>query len=213
MNRQVIRAKNFSRAAADFISERARETVAERGEFRIALSGGNTPRPIYSECAGRNLPWERWLFTFGDERCVPPDDEKSNFKMANETWLQPAGVPAERPTSAPIRAWAIASAPDRRTSGPPRVGWWRCNQGRSAARDGLCGCAVRSRPRRRRMNTTRRWMNEQPKQARLFSSMTSFCLVWEMMDIPRRFFRERQRSRNPKGGWWRITFPKCKAGA
>lgn len=95
MNRQVIRAKNFSRAAADFISERARETVAERGEFRIALSGGNTPRPIYSECAGRNLPWERWLFTFGDERCVPPDDEKSNFKMANETWLQPAGVPAE----------------------------------------------------------------------------------------------------------------------
>src|SRR5213076_3331365 len=60
-----------------------------------ALSGGNTPRPIYSEIAriGRDLPWERILITFGDERCVPPDDPQSNFRMARENLFVPAAVP------------------------------------------------------------------------------------------------------------------------
>src|SRR5207249_6680835 len=64
-------------------------------EFRIALSGGNTPRPIYSEIAriGRDFPWERILITFGDERCVPPDDAQSNFRMARETLFVPAAIP------------------------------------------------------------------------------------------------------------------------
>ncbi|PYL33035.1 MAG: 6-phosphogluconolactonase, partial [Verrucomicrobia bacterium] len=63
--------------------------------FRIALSGGNTPRPVYSEIAriGRDLPWERTLITFGDERCVPPDDAQSNFRMAREALFVPASVP------------------------------------------------------------------------------------------------------------------------
>jgi 6-phosphogluconolactonase len=91
----VIRTKNFVADAANFIVDLARKALAERHEFRIALSGGNTPRPVYSEIAriGRDLPWERILITFGDERCVPPDDSQSNFRMARETLFVPASVP------------------------------------------------------------------------------------------------------------------------
>jgi 6-phosphogluconolactonase len=95
MSRQVIRTKNFVRDAADFIFDLAHKALAERNEFRIALAGGNTPRPVYTELAriGHDFPWERSLITFGDERCVPPDDEQSNYRMARETLLAPANVP------------------------------------------------------------------------------------------------------------------------
>src|SRR5205814_8622277 len=64
-------------------------------EFRIALSGGNTPRPVYARFAtvARDLRWESIRFTFGDERCVPPDDAQSNFRMARETLFAPAAIP------------------------------------------------------------------------------------------------------------------------
>src|SRR5205814_5542819 len=95
MSGEVVRTKNFAADAANFIVDLAHKALAERNEFRIALSGGNTPRPVYSEIAriGRDLPWERILITFGDERCVPPDDAQSNFRMAREALFLPASVP------------------------------------------------------------------------------------------------------------------------
>jgi 6-phosphogluconolactonase len=95
MSCEVIHSKNFVPDAARFLLQQARVALAKRNEFRIALSGGNTPRPVYAEFAriGRDLPWERVHFTFSDERCVPPDDEQSNFRMANETLFQAASVP------------------------------------------------------------------------------------------------------------------------
>ena len=95
MKRDVIRSQNFAAEAAEFILARAREALAERGQFRIALSGGNTPRPVYAELAriGREIPWDRVVFTFGDERCVPPEDSQSNYRMAREFLFTPAAVP------------------------------------------------------------------------------------------------------------------------
>jgi 6-phosphogluconolactonase len=95
LNAEVIRTENFAGDAAQFILQQARVALAERGQFRIALSGGNTPRPVYAELAeaGRELPWERVFITFSDERCVPPDDEQSNYRMARESLLDPAAVP------------------------------------------------------------------------------------------------------------------------
>lgn len=95
LNAQVVRTKEFVREAAEFILETARGALGERGEFRIALSGGNTPRPVYEELArrGADLPWERIFVTFGDERCVPPDNERSNYRMARESLFIPAAVP------------------------------------------------------------------------------------------------------------------------
>jgi 6-phosphogluconolactonase len=92
---QVIRTKNFAADAADFILEQAHKAIGERNEFRIALSGGNTPRPVYARLAAvaHDLPWDLFRITFGDERCVPPDNHESNFRMARETLLVPAAVP------------------------------------------------------------------------------------------------------------------------
>lgn len=95
MTPNVIRTPNFVADAAEFILKEARAALAARSEFRIALSGGNTPRPIYAEFGrlGRELPWEKVRFTFGDERCVPPSDEQSNYRMARESLFEPAAVP------------------------------------------------------------------------------------------------------------------------
>ena len=92
---RVLRSKNFVADATAFILEQARKAIVERSEFRIALSGGNTPTPVYARIAGEghDLPWDQILFTFGDERCVPPDDAQSNFRMARENLFVPAAVP------------------------------------------------------------------------------------------------------------------------
>jgi 6-phosphogluconolactonase len=94
-NPRVIRTKNFVADAAAFILEHARKALDERNEFRIALSGGNTPAPVYARVASeaRDFPWESVWFTFGDERCVPPDDPQSNFRMARENLFVPAAIP------------------------------------------------------------------------------------------------------------------------
>jgi 6-phosphogluconolactonase len=95
MDRKVIRTRNFASEAADFIVDQVHKAVTDRNEFRIALSGGNTPRPIYERLAiiGCDLPWESIRITFGDERCVPPDDSQSNFRMAREALFVPAAIP------------------------------------------------------------------------------------------------------------------------
>jgi len=95
MKAEVLRTTNFVRDASAFILAQGREAFAERGEFRIALSGGNTPRPVYAELAksGDQLPPEKLIITFSDERCVPPDNKESNFRMARETWLGPGRIP------------------------------------------------------------------------------------------------------------------------
>src|SRR4051812_42065183 len=95
MSGEIIRTKNFVNDAAKFIQDLAEKSIEARREFRIALSGGNTPRPVYAEWAriGKKLPWQKTLITFGDERCVPPDHEQSNYRMARESLIDPAGIP------------------------------------------------------------------------------------------------------------------------
>ena len=95
MSGQVFRTNNFVADAANFILEQAHKALGERDEFRIALSGGNTPRPVYTEVAkmARDFAWDKTLITFGDERCVPPDDAQSNYRMARESLFAPANIP------------------------------------------------------------------------------------------------------------------------
>ena len=92
---KITRTKDFVVDAAAFILEQARKAIAERNEFRIALSGGHTPAPVYAHIASapRDFRWESVRFTFGDERCVPPDAPQSNFSMARENLFVPAAVP------------------------------------------------------------------------------------------------------------------------
>ena len=96
MQTDVIRPADFAAEAAQFILEHARAAIAGRGLFRLALSGGNTPRAVHAQLVrlGADLAWNRVQITFGDERCVPPEHADSNFRMARETLLDVVPIPA-----------------------------------------------------------------------------------------------------------------------
>jgi 6-phosphogluconolactonase len=59
----------------------------------VALSGGSTPRRAYELAAAARQDWSSVEFWWGDERCVPPDDERSNFRLAREALLDRLGGP------------------------------------------------------------------------------------------------------------------------
>jgi 6-phosphogluconolactonase len=82
--------------AADEVVRVATQAIAARGRFTIALSGGSTPRSLFTLLASsaRDFPWDRTYFFWGDERHVPPDNPDSNYRMANETLLSKVPVPA-----------------------------------------------------------------------------------------------------------------------
>jgi 6-phosphogluconolactonase len=87
-------------AGADRVVRACREALAARGEFAVALSGGETPRLLYERLAEEprrsRIPWDRVRIFWGDERGVPPDDPRSNFRMAQETLLAHVPVAPER---------------------------------------------------------------------------------------------------------------------
>jgi 6-phosphogluconolactonase len=88
----------FIDGAADFIVDLAAQAIAERGRFVIALSGGSTPRPIYARLSNADyrdrIEWSKVQIFFSDERCVPPDDSRSNYRMAREALLDHVALPA-----------------------------------------------------------------------------------------------------------------------
>lgn len=88
----------LNRVAAQEFQSAAQSAIADHGRFAVALSGGNTPRSIYSLLAQEyktSLPWNRIHIFFGDERSVPPDHADSNFRMANEALLSQLAIPPE----------------------------------------------------------------------------------------------------------------------
>jgi 6-phosphogluconolactonase len=86
-------------AAADRFVALARQSIDERGSFRVALSGGSTPKRIYpllvAEPRVAAVDWSRVEFFWGDERAVPPDHPDSNFGVAYQMLL--ATLPNVRP--------------------------------------------------------------------------------------------------------------------
>jgi len=84
-------------AVADLFIDVAQTALADRGTFRVALSGGNTPRRAYQLLAEEPrrlaLPWTDVFVYFGDERCVPPEDELSNYRMASKAFLDSVPIP------------------------------------------------------------------------------------------------------------------------
>ena len=86
----------LSTAAAAEVVRIARDSMNARGRFTLALAGGNTPRPAYELLATRHhdeVDWQRTVIVFGDERFVPVDDPRSNYRMASDTLLSRVPVP------------------------------------------------------------------------------------------------------------------------
>jgi 6-phosphogluconolactonase len=84
-------------AVADLFVDTACCALAERGKFHVALSGGNTPRAAYEllaqQARSREISWSDVFIYFGDERCVPSDDEQSNYRMAKLAFLDAVPIP------------------------------------------------------------------------------------------------------------------------
>jgi 6-phosphogluconolactonase len=89
-------AEALAQAAAERIAAEAVRAVAESGRFAIALSGGSTPKRTYELLAAEPLrstvPWKSVHVYWGDERCVPVDDERSNERMARRALLDHVDV-------------------------------------------------------------------------------------------------------------------------
>ena len=111
--RKLTTPQEVFEAAAEEVVRAAKQAVTERGRFTIALSGGSTPRNLYTLLATNartSLPWDRTYFFWSDERHVPPDDPDSNYRMAEEAMLSKIPVAASNvfrvPTENPDAAAA-----------------------------------------------------------------------------------------------------------
>ncbi len=88
--------KKLSRAVAGEIDKIVQSSLQQ--QFHIALSGGNTPKKLFkilAEDYKDKIPWERIHFWWGDERCVSPISDESNFKMANDLLFTQVSVPSK----------------------------------------------------------------------------------------------------------------------
>jgi 6-phosphogluconolactonase len=87
----------LARAAAVELAGLARESIARRGVFTLALSGGSTPKKLYTLLANdpefRDFPWTGTQVFFGDERHVPPVHPDSNFLMTQNSLMTSGRVP------------------------------------------------------------------------------------------------------------------------
>ena len=89
----------LSNEAAEFIVSLAVRSVVEKGKFAVALAGGSTPQNLYQLLASpefsERMPWHSVHLFWGDERCVPPDHEDSNYGMAEKALISNVPLPSE----------------------------------------------------------------------------------------------------------------------
>ena len=91
----------------------AERAIRDRGVFRVALSGGSTPKRLYERLASSDLDFSRVEWFWGDERNVPPDHPDSNFRMVREALLDPAHVPSQNIFPVPVDVSDPAAAAQR----------------------------------------------------------------------------------------------------
>jgi 6-phosphogluconolactonase len=85
----------LSRAVAESVAGRASDAVRKRGRFSLALAGGQTPCRLYERLAeAARLPWSQIHLFWGDERYVPHDDPRSNYRLVRKSLLDRVEVPA-----------------------------------------------------------------------------------------------------------------------
>lgn len=100
--RQIISCRDGAdlseRAAEEFV-RLARQAIQLAGRFTVALSGGSTPKALYTRLAApgfaERISWNRVHLFWGDERCVPPDHPESNYRMVEETLISKIQIPHE----------------------------------------------------------------------------------------------------------------------
>ncbi|GAB4270871.1 MAG: 6-phosphogluconolactonase [Candidatus Promineifilaceae bacterium] len=89
----------LSEAAAQFFAAQANTAVSRHGRFLTALSGGSTPRQLFTHLSqppySQQIPWQQTHIFWSDERLVPPNDDGSNYKQAHDTLLSKVPIPSQ----------------------------------------------------------------------------------------------------------------------
>ena len=80
-------------ACASQVLEILTEVTKGGRDATFAVSGGSTPKLMFEALAASRFDWSRVHQFWVDERCVPPTDEQSNYKLAKECFIDPAGMP------------------------------------------------------------------------------------------------------------------------
>jgi 6-phosphogluconolactonase len=88
--------ETLAEAASARVAAALREAVAARGRASLVLTGGSAPGPVYRRLTREPLDWGRVHVFWGDERCVPPDDPESNYRLARETLLDAVPIPPDQ---------------------------------------------------------------------------------------------------------------------
>lgn len=99
---------------AEWFAREANKAIAQNGKFTVALSGGSTPRQLFTELAKpvwqKQIDWSKVFVFWGDERFVAPTDAQSNQKMARETLLDHVPIDEQNIFAVPFLATAELSA-------------------------------------------------------------------------------------------------------
>jgi len=86
------------KAVAERFAEYLKGQIEKKETFTIALSGGSTPKVLFAYLAehyAHAIDWKKVILFWGDERCVPPTDDDSNYKMTKEHLLEHISIPEE----------------------------------------------------------------------------------------------------------------------
>ena len=86
-------AKAAAEACAHHVLARLEEALSGQDLASFAISGGSSPKPLFQLLAATKFPWDKVHIFWVDERCVPPTDDASNYKMAMEYLIHPAHIP------------------------------------------------------------------------------------------------------------------------
>jgi 6-phosphogluconolactonase len=91
--------QDLSNKAAELFVKLFQQSIQSDGRFTVALSGGHTPSALYSllgsDAYRQKIDWSKVHLFWGDERCVPPDDPQSNYRMTSETLLKHVPIPEQ----------------------------------------------------------------------------------------------------------------------
>lgn len=89
--------EDLSEKTAEFVIRSVMDLLKRQERVSVALSGGATPIKLYQRLAIRSIqqgiPWNRVHLFWGDERCVPPDDPDSNYRMGYSTLISQVPIP------------------------------------------------------------------------------------------------------------------------
>jgi 6-phosphogluconolactonase len=112
MTDYLLHTSDVAQSASDLFIDTMQAALKERERFIVVLSGGSTPLKMYEKLLEhRELPWNKVLFFFGDERFVPHDHADSNYKAAKEKLLEPLNIPQDN-----IFAWPFGDSLEKATS-------------------------------------------------------------------------------------------------